>query len=188
VRNRVTRPRHAVAALTLAALAVLLPAAPAYAHSQLQRTAPAAGAVVTAPVTRVTLTFNEMVRGNFTTVVVDGPGGVSYSHGPVEVVDHDVFQPVYPLRSGGYEVAWRAVSADGHPVEGRFAFTVSLPPAQEPSGGPPASPSPAPGTRRGTPPWPAIFVALILGAAAIALRSRARGPGPRGPIDPTTRT
>lgn len=111
---------------------------PAWAHSRLQRTDPAASAVVRAPIGAVTLTFNEMVRGRFTTVVVSGPGGVSYSAGHVQVVDDDVHQAVYPLRSGDYTVAWRAVSADGHPVEGQFRFSVALPPGQEPTAGPPA--------------------------------------------------
>jgi hypothetical protein len=49
------------------------------------------------------------------------------------VVDDVVHQPVYPLRSGSYTVEWRVVSADTHPVQGRFEFTVALPPELEPT-------------------------------------------------------
>jgi methionine-rich copper-binding protein CopC len=125
------------------ALVGLVGAGPAWAHSRLQHTNPADSATVTAPVSEVVLTFNERVHGDFTTVVVTGPGAVSYSKGHAQVIDDDVHQPVYPLHSGAYAVAWRAISADGHPVEGQFHFTVALPPGQEPTVNPPASPSQA---------------------------------------------
>jgi methionine-rich copper-binding protein CopC len=124
-------------------LLVVVPAAPAWAHSQLLATTPADRATVTAPISEVTLTFNEPVQQRFTVVVVNGPGGVSYSHGPVRVVDTTVHQPVKPLRSGSYTVRWRVVSADSHPVEGTFGFTVALPAQGEPSARP-SVPGPGP--------------------------------------------
>jgi copper resistance protein C len=132
------------AALVIGAVvgaALLVPAA-AWAHSRLIATNPAASATVTAPLSEVTLTFNEHVHQQFSIVVVHGPGGVSYSNGHVQVIDNVVHQPVYLLKSGSYTVAWRVVSADGHPVEGKFGFTVALPAQLEPSAGPP-SPSPS---------------------------------------------
>jgi hypothetical protein len=126
---------------------ILAAATPAWAHSRLQRTDPADGSTLAAQISTVTLTFNEMVRGQFTTVVVTGPGKVSYSEGHVQVIDDDVRQRVYPLHSGSYTVAWRAISADGHPVEGQFHFAVALPAGQEPTADPPATAaSAAPGT------------------------------------------
>ncbi len=130
-----------VAAVGVTALVAVGTAAPAWAHSRLQRTNPADAATVTAPITEVVLTFNERVHGDFTTVVVTGPRAKSYSNGHVQVIDDDVHQPVYALHSGAYTVAWRAISADGHPVEGQFHFTVALPAGQEPTVDPPASPS-----------------------------------------------
>jgi copper resistance protein C len=130
-----------VVAVGVTTVVGLVTAAPAWAHSRLQRTNPADGATVTAPLGEVVLTFNERVHGDFTTVVVTGPGGVSYSKGHVQVIDDDVHQAVYPLHSGAYTVAWRAISADGHPVEGQFRFTVTLSARQEPTVNPPASPS-----------------------------------------------
>jgi methionine-rich copper-binding protein CopC len=138
-----------VALSITAVLATVLAMPPAaWAHSHLRATTPAASATVTAPIGEVTLTFDEPVHQRFSIVVVDGPGGLSYSDGPVRVVDTTVHQPVHPLRSGSYTVQWRVVSADSHPVEGRFGFTVALPAHLEPSAGPPL-PSPsrlAPGT------------------------------------------
>jgi hypothetical protein len=122
---------------------VLAAATPAWAHSRLQRTDPADGSTLSAQISTVTLTFNEMVRGQFTTVVVTGPGKVSYSEGHVQVIDDDVRQRVYPLHSGSYTVAWRAISADGHPVQGQFHFSMALPAGQEPTADPPATPGAA---------------------------------------------
>jgi methionine-rich copper-binding protein CopC len=126
-------------ASALAIAAMLAVATPAWAHSRLEHTSPVDGSTIAAPMSSITLTFNERVHGDFTTVVVEGPGGVSYSRGHVRVVDDNVFQDVYPLRSGAYAVSWRAVSADGHPVDGQFRFTVALPAGQEPASGPPTA-------------------------------------------------
>ena len=139
--------RCAVLAVCAAGLTATA-AVPAWAHSRLQHTDPADGATVTAQRAEVTLTFNERVHGNFTTVVVTGPGGISYSDGHVQVIDDDVHQTVYPLRSGAYTVAWRAISADGHPVEGQFHFTVALPPGHEPTAGPPTPAQPVAASAR----------------------------------------
>jgi methionine-rich copper-binding protein CopC len=124
--------------ITVVLATVLMAPSAASAHSQLRATAPAASATVTAPINEVTLTFNEPVHQRFSTVVVDGPGGLAYSDGPLRVVDSTVHQAVYPLKSGSYLVRWRVVSADGHPMEGSFGFTVALPAQLEPSAGPPS--------------------------------------------------
>jgi hypothetical protein len=126
---------------TVLTTALVTPTA-AWAHSYLRATTPAASATVTAPISEVTLTFTEPIHQRFSVVVVEGPGGLSYSDGPVRVVDTTVHQQVYPLKSGSYTVQWRVVSADSHPVEGRFGFTVALPAQLEPSAGPP-SPRPS---------------------------------------------
>jgi copper resistance protein C len=144
--RRVSRPVRARGGLALAAIAgvviaVVLPATAAQAHSVLLATAPAAGASVATKISEVTLTFNERVHGDFSTVVVKGLSSrgaiVSYSDGRVQVIDDVVHQKVYPLRSGSYDVAWRVISADGHPVEGQFDFTVRLSAGQEPAADPP---------------------------------------------------
>lgn len=142
-------------------------AGPAWAHSRLEHTDPTDGATVTAQRTEVTLTFNERVHGDFTTVVVAGPGGVSYSNGHAQVIDDDVHQKVYPLRSGTYTVAWRAISADGHPVQGQFHFSVALPPGQEPTAEPPAPARPvAANTHAGGDGWlwGALAAAVLVAA------------------------
>jgi methionine-rich copper-binding protein CopC len=159
-----------VAVIAAAAVAVLGVATPAFAHSRLEAAAPAAGAAVTTPLDQVTLTFNEAVRGKFSTVVVRDAAGRSWSDGAVSVVDDDVHQAVYPLRSGAYTVAWRVVSADGHPVTGEYHFSVALPAALEPSSGPPSPPPAAKPAKHGFL-WALIPVLLILAAAIPLLRA-----------------
>ena len=176
-----------VAMLAGAGLAVLLAglpvATPAWAHSRLLGTGPADGATVTSPLAAVTLTFNEVVRADMSTVLVEGADHAGYGDGPVRVVDHTMSQPVHPLRSGAYRVAWRAISADGHPVEGEFRFTVALPPGQEPTE--PANPvpaaSPAPATTGSGARWWWAAAAVALGgiAAGLIRVRRHRSAGPR---------
>ncbi|MBX3283787.1 MAG: copper resistance protein CopC/CopD [Actinobacteria bacterium] len=115
------------AAFAVAVLAVLVlgPAAPASAHAQLTASDPTDGAVLDVAPAQVTLRFSEGV-----TVQPDGvrvldrdatrvDGGVAEAQGSVVVAPVD-----QPLPPGGYVVAWRVVSADGHPVHGAFSFSV----------------------------------------------------------------
>jgi copper resistance protein C len=130
--------RRLAAATAAGILAVLVaPAAPVWAHSALLSTSPAEGAVLTAPIGEVALTFNEVVKQRFSTIVVNGPNDGAYSNGSLQVIDTVAHQPVWPLHSGAYRVAWRIISADGHPVSGEFSFQVALPPGLEPTADPP---------------------------------------------------
>jgi len=95
---------------------------PAQAHTSLRSSDPAKNAKVES-LRRVTLEFTESVR--FPTVIVRGPDGKRYERGKPVVdgprVYSDVASPVPP---GEYTIAYRVVSADGHPVEGEIPFTV----------------------------------------------------------------
>jgi methionine-rich copper-binding protein CopC len=178
--------RHAVTFAAASAIAAVVACAvlatPASAHSQLLTTNPADGAALTAPISEVDLTFNERVQGTFTTVVVRGPGDVSYSDGHVQVIDDVVHQRVYPLRSGSYEVAWRAISADGHPVEGQFAFTIALSAGEEPTAGPPHAASPATSGGGHTLAWVGGGIGgLVVIGVVIALMTKQRRHAPDHP-------
>lgn len=141
-RNRLL-PAAAAAALT-ATLAVLVPAAPAQAHTELSRTSPAAKSTVTKSVTTVTLTFSGLIKEPGTTVVVTGPDKVSYSDAAAEVLDKTITQKVKPLPVGAITVAWRTVAADGHPLQGSFTFTNrAAPPAPTAEPTPTVEPTPA---------------------------------------------
>lgn len=120
-RRRLAR---ALGGLAVAALATLVPASPASAHAQLSTSDPADGAVVDAP-TEVTLTFTEAISVRPDGVrVLDAGGervdaGTATASGTVVRVELEGAVP-----DGGYVVAWRVVSADGHPIRGAFTFSV----------------------------------------------------------------
>ncbi len=138
-RRRAWRVAPRVVAVVAAVAAIVTGfVSPAWAHSALVSSNPAADSVVHAPVTAITLTFNEVVRAEFSAIVVTGPENKPYAEGSVTAAGPTVKQTVRPLVPGGYLVAWRVVSADGHPESGAFRFTVD-----GPTNGSAASPAPS---------------------------------------------
>lgn len=110
-------------ALGVAALAGVLTAAPAAAHTSLVAAAPADGATVRPPAA-VELTYADPVR--FVGVVVLDARGGHHESGRPRAVDAKVTERIAgTLADGSYTVGWRVVAPDGHPVSGRYRFTVS---------------------------------------------------------------
>ena len=70
--------RRVVALVLAVGAALLLGAAPAWAHSQLDASNPADGASVATPPPAVSLTFNEDVQAGFTVITLIGPDGKDY--------------------------------------------------------------------------------------------------------------
>jgi copper transport protein len=117
--------------MILGALAILvLPAAPASAHAELEQTAPVAGTVLDQLPGEVTLTFSEQVRMVADKIRVTGPDGNRADTGKPTVRDTEL---VIPLKSGGgkgtYLVSYRIISADSHPVSGGYSFSFGQPSA-----------------------------------------------------------
>ncbi|WP_433210354.1 copper resistance CopC/CopD family protein [Dactylosporangium sp. CS-047395] len=112
-------------AMLLGALAILvLPAAPASAHAELEQTAPVAGTVLQEMPGEVTLTFSEQVRLVADKIKVVAPDGSRADTGKPAVRDQEL---VIPLKTGGpkgtYLVSYRVISADSHPVSGGYSFS-----------------------------------------------------------------
>jgi methionine-rich copper-binding protein CopC len=98
-------------------------AAPASAHASLVRSNPAdQSSLATAPTT-VRLTFDENVRMPSVILVTDS-AGASVVQGNTSVVDNVASTRVRTGPSGDFTVAYRVLSADGHPVSGRLSFRV----------------------------------------------------------------
>ncbi|MFC4944865.1 copper resistance CopC family protein [Pseudonocardia sp. GCM10023141] len=165
---------------TLAVLALLLGSAPAWAHSQLERSDPAAGTSLASGPKQVSLTFNEAVQPGFTAITVVGPDKLDYHSGTISEVDDTIAVGVQPLGPAGtYQIGYRIVSADGHPVSGSVAFTLTAAgpgsPAAVPAGNvsdPASTPGSAPPDGGGPPVWPWIVgaVVLVAGGVVVALR------------------
>ena len=109
----------------------LVPASVAFAHSDLQSTSPLPGETVEAGRIDVTLEFNEEIltgEGSGAVISVTGPfegESIEHSDGCVDAIRGSlVVEGVSLDQAGTYEVNWRVVSADGHPIEGVYDFTV----------------------------------------------------------------
>jgi len=119
--------RRALLAFGLVLVALVALAGPAAAHAQLVGSDPAAGAVVAEPPALVTLRFSEEVEPTLGGIEVFDTDQRVVDVGPTERVPGDVrsVQATLPeLADGTYAVLWRVTSADGHPVQGAFAFSV----------------------------------------------------------------
>lgn len=95
----------------------------AWAHSK-GKTEPADGATVKA-VENVVMRFDKPMRLTVFNLTRDGNAlDVERSAG-MEPVTEFTATPATPLPSGAYDVEWRGLSADGHPMNGAFSFTVA---------------------------------------------------------------
>lgn len=96
--------------------------APAVAHTELQARSPEQRAVLDAVPTMVRLTFSEDLGGGSLAVSASGR---SVGAGAARVDGAEIVLDVAPGSPAGvWTVAYRVVSADGHPVTGQFTFTV----------------------------------------------------------------
>lgn len=134
------RARTLLGAAVAASVLVVAPfalAAPASAHDELVSTDPADGSSLPEAPDAVTLTFGEEVIELGTAVAIVDQAGVKLADGPLVVDGAVITRPIKePTVAGEVTVSYRVVSADGHPVTGRFSFTVETVQA-------PASPSPS---------------------------------------------
>ena len=100
---------------------------PASAHSAITSTFPAADSTATL-VDTVSLTANEELldlggSGNGFVFSVTDSAGHFYGDGCVTVDGPTAAMDVALGETGNYTIAYRIVSADGHPLEGSWAFT-----------------------------------------------------------------
>lgn len=123
-----TTRRSAVARLALVVVISTVwwggAAAPASAHAAVSSTLPADGARLERAPTEVIMSFSEDVSVALGAVRVLDREGERVDRGGIEVSGREVAVAVEDLADGPYLVAWRAVSADSHPINGSFTFVV----------------------------------------------------------------
>jgi methionine-rich copper-binding protein CopC len=122
-------PRRACARLTagsaLAGLLLLTAATAATAHDELVGSDPAAGAALDSAPDAVRLDYSADVLAFGAAVVVADAAGDPWQAGEPVLDGSSVSVPLDPaLPDGAYEVRWRVVSSDGHPITGLVPFTV----------------------------------------------------------------
>jgi copper transport protein len=105
-----------------AILACALAPATALAHAALLSTTPGADELLQKAPRHVELTFDENIAVKFGGVKVYGPDGKRASIGNPDVDRRTVRLKVRDTGKGTYIVAWRVISADGHPIHGAFAY------------------------------------------------------------------
>ncbi|GIF77240.1 copper resistance CopC family protein [Asanoa siamensis] len=137
---------------------VVLPAAPAWAHNELTSSAPADGARLATAPGQVVLTFTQRLDQRYTQIVVtDGHRAPMPAQPPTVSGTSAILDLDGDLPDGGYTVAYRVVSPDGHPVQGALRFSVGTATAAT---APSPSAASAGQSRSGLP-----IAALIAGAA-----------------------
>ncbi|MFD6140203.1 copper resistance protein CopC [Promicromonospora sp. NPDC060271] len=119
------RSRPLVAGLAVAVVALFATAVPASAHDKLISSDPASGQRLAEAPAEVSLTFSADVLEMGAAVVVSDAAGTEWVSaapavdGPVVTAVLDAGMP-----DAGYEIRWRVVSSDGHPISGVVPFTV----------------------------------------------------------------
>lgn len=192
-------PRRACARLAagsaLAGLLLLPTATAATAHDELVGSDPAPGAALDSAPAAVRLDYSADVLTFGAAVIVADAGGATWQAGEPVLDGSSVSVPLDPsLPDGAYEVRWRVVSSDGHPLTGLVPFTVGevvasdepahvaedeSVPAADAQAGATTTPAAAAAADDSAPAWrtPAIagggaVVAVGLYALVVALRGR----------------
>lgn len=115
-------------AAVLGSLIMLVSPAPAYAHADFTRSAPANGSTVAKAPSSVRLTFNEPVTID-SAKILDASGSTvpssSAMNGAVLTLT-----PASPLRAGITTAEFSVTSDDGHQVDGAIAFIIGKPGAR----------------------------------------------------------
>ncbi len=120
-----SRLGRTLALVLFALLVALIPARAASAHAELIATDPADGSVVDKAPEALTMQFSEGVSVRPDGVRVLDASGERVDSGSASAEGSDVTVPLEgTIADGTYVVAWRAVSADGHPIRGAYTFSV----------------------------------------------------------------
>ena len=114
--------------LTAASLALSMVGAPAFAHDELVDQTPQSDQVVTAGVVEIKLTFSDdliaLGDGSGSEIVILNAAGEPMNNGCAVVEGNIAIAKADIDQAGTYQVGWRAVSSDGHPISDSFRFEV----------------------------------------------------------------
>jgi methionine-rich copper-binding protein CopC len=107
----------------LASLAAAIIAAPAFAHSTVKSTVPVSGSIMPSSPPEIVINFNQEAR--LTSIVVVEPGKPERrlefmpSGAATSFMVHDP-----KLSTGRNEIKWKALSKDGHPIDGTIIVVI----------------------------------------------------------------
>lgn len=113
------------AAAVLAAFIVTASSAPASAHESLASSSPTEGQQFDTAPSQVELVFTDEVLPEGAAIVVVDEAGEDWVDGDVAIDGSTVTVPLAAeMPDAGYQVRWRVVSGDGHPISSFIPFTV----------------------------------------------------------------
>ena len=119
---------HSFARLFLVSVVALgLPVASAFAHSQLVKAEPPRRAVLTKSPAQVRLWFNENIEGDYASLVVLDTKKQPISNERPTLAPDDpksIVLSLPELTPGKYSVKFRVLSVDGHVVESSYDFSI----------------------------------------------------------------
>ncbi|MDF2990442.1 MAG: uncharacterized protein K0S37_956 [Microbacterium sp.] len=165
------RFRAVAAGWVVAAVVVLTSVVPASAHDDLLSSSPADGERLPSAPDEITLTFSADVLDVGSEVIVADADGGDWAVADPVVSSGTVTVPLAEgMPDAGYEVRWRVVSSDGHPISGVIPFTVgdAAPLERAPASGSPAASSVPTSDGPGVP-RAVVIGALGAGIALVAL-------------------
>lgn len=122
----VRRTITTLAALCVAATTVLAAAPAASAHDELLSSKPANDKTLNTPPGQIVLNFSADLILTGAQIAVTDPAGSQVPTGEVAVDGPQVTASLpTDMAAGGYDVSWRVVSSDGHPIDGDFTFELA---------------------------------------------------------------
>ena len=112
-------------AVSVLAVSFALGVGSADAHSRKEVTQPANGAVLDAPPSTIVMRFDMPMR--VTLISLTDQNGAAHDLRRTDnmqpVSEFSAEPPALPV--GQYNVEWRGLAADGHPMQGAFSFEIS---------------------------------------------------------------
>ena len=122
------------ASVAVATVALSLVAAPAWAHDELVASSPQQNEQLTVAPTAVELIFSGEIMQMGAAVIVADAQENDWVAGDIQIDFDTLTVPLNEgMPNGAYEVRWRVVSSDGHPISGLIPFTVDDPAAASPT-------------------------------------------------------
>lgn len=108
--------------------AMLIMAAPAFAHAKLVASKPASGEILAKSPVRIELEFSVNVQPAMSSIIVTDRNGRQIETSSLETSEDKktLWVALPELTAGNYKAAWRALSADDHMINGEFAFQVQV--------------------------------------------------------------
>lgn len=149
----------------------------ASAHTETESTSPSSGETVSGGEQLISISFTEAIldlADSSEIVVVDADGNVA----PTDcsgIEKKKIYTNAFLATRGEYQVTWRTVAEDGHPITGKFSFQVSEDAATEYSKPACATDSPeptpkviaAPPAKTTTQPEGGLSMPIAIGALAV---------------------